>query len=413
MSLNNTASANRIHIAFFGRRNAGKSSLVNAVTNQQLSVVSEHKGTTTDPVKKAMEILPLGPVVIIDTPGFDDIGDLGMLRVEKTLEILRKTDIAVLVVDSTKGVGNVEKELIGLFKERSLPYIIAYNKSDLLSNKPEETENKKENEIYISAKLKEGINELKNLIAKFADTKSVDKKILADLVDQGDTVVLVIPIDQSAPKGRLILPQQQVLREILDINATAVCCQDDDLVQTLDSLKTKPKIVITDSQVFGKVSKLISEDIPLTSFSILFARYKGNLETLVKGAVAIDSLSEGDKILISEGCTHHRQCNDIGSVKMPKWIENYTGKKFEYEFSSGNSFPQNLKEYKLIIHCGGCMLNEKEMQYRIKQAASQGVPIVNYGVAIAYMHSILYRCVEPFDNIRKILDKQSVQDNNS
>ncbi len=413
MSLNDTASANRIHIAFFGRRNAGKSSVVNAVTNQELSVVSEYKGTTTDPVKKAMEILPLGPVVIIDTPGFDDTGELGMLRIEKTLEVLRKTDIAVLVVDRTKGFSNIEKELVGLFKDRSLPYIIAYNKSDLLSNKPEKKEYKKENEIYISAKLKEGIDELKNLIAKFADTKSLDKKILADLVDRKDTVVLVIPIDNSAPKGRLILPQQQVLREILDINARAFCCQDSDLVQTLGCLKTKPKMVITDSQVFGKVSKLVPEDIPLTSFSILFARYKGNLETLVKGAVAIDSLSQRDKILISEGCTHHRHCNDIGSVKMPKWIESYTGKKFEYEFSSGNDFPKDLKKYKLIIHCGGCMLNEKEMQYRIKQAVAQGVPIVNYGIAIAHMHSILYRCVKPFDNIIKILDKQLVQDNNT
>lgn len=401
MGLNDTVSAERVHIGFFGKRNAGKSSVVNAVTGQELAVVSSVKGTTTDPVKKAMELLPIGPVVIIDTPGIDDEGMLGELRVKKTKQILAKTDVAVLVVDSEKGLDVADKELITLFEERKLPYLIVYNKSDLLKTVPADGEK----EIYVSAVNGTNINELKNKIGCLSKTVENKKQIVADLIEDGDIVVLVIPIDESAPKGRLILPQQQTIRDILDANCTVVCCQDTELTKTLNALAKKPKLVITDSQAFGRVSKLTPEDIPLTSFSILFARYKGDLEALVSGAAMLGRLKDGDKVLISEGCTHHRQCNDIGTVKMPGWIKGFANTEPDFQFTSGGDFPDDLSEFKLIVHCGGCMLNEKEMQRRIELAKEAGVPIVNYGIAIAQMHSILKRSLEPFPEILEILDK--------
>ena len=401
MGLNDTVSAERVHIGFFGRRNAGKSSVVNAVTGQELAVVSDVKGTTTDPVKKAMELLPIGPVMIIDTPGIDDEGTLGELRVKKTKEILAKTDVAVLVIDAQKGLDETDNGLIQLFKERKLPYLTVYNKSDLLESIPS-TDSRT---TYVSAVNKTGIDELKNLIGSLAKTVENKKYIVADLIEEGDVVVLVTPIDESAPKGRLILPQQQTIRDILDAHCTVVCCQDTELVNTLKLLAVKPKLIITDSQAFGRVSKDTPDDIMLTSFSILFARYKGDLEALISGAAQLGKLKDGDKVLISEGCTHHRQCNDIGTVKMPGWIKNYSGADPEFHFTSGGEFPDNLSEYALIVHCGGCMLNEKEMQRRIEAAEAAGVPIVNYGIAIAQMHSILRRSLAPFPEILKILDK--------
>ncbi|MBE6794763.1 MAG: [FeFe] hydrogenase H-cluster maturation GTPase HydF [Ruminococcaceae bacterium] len=398
MSLTNTPSSERVHIGFFGLRNAGKSSLVNAVTNQELSVVSDVLGTTTDPVKKAMELLPIGAVVIIDTPGFDDVGTLGELRVRKTRKVLASVDIAVLVVDAEKGISDDDKELIELFKERKIPYIIAYNKADLAEIK---TENK--NEISVSAKDKKNIEELKELIGTMLNSKK-EKYILADLVDRGDTVVLVTPIDESAPKGRLILPQQQTLRELLDLHCKPVLCQPSELKSTLENFKEKPKLVITDSQVFGIVSKDVPEDINLTSFSILFARYKGDLDTLVKGAAALKNLKDGDKVLISEGCTHHRQCGDIGTVKLPKWIKDYTKKEVEFAFTSGGDFPEDLSDYALVVHCGGCMLNNREMEYRLNMAKAEGVAMVNYGVLIAHIHGILKKSLSPFKNLTKLLE---------
>lgn len=395
MSLNETASGERLHIGFFGKRNAGKSSLVNAVTNQNMAVVSEVKGTTTDPVRKAMELLPLGPVVIIDTPGFDDEGELGALRVEKTNEILGRTDIAVLVVDAAAGAGEAEKELKDIFKKKSIPYITAYNKSDLLS----ERKALGENEIYVSAKTGESIKELKELIGAFSGKTKSKKKLVSDLIGLGDTVVLVIPIDASAPKGRLILPQQMVIRDALDCHASVLLCQPEELSETLRGLTKPPRLVITDSQAFGRVARDVPSEVMLTSFSILMARYKGELKTLVRGAMKLSELRDGDRVLISEGCTHHRQCGDIGTVKLPAWIEKFSGAKPEYSFTSGGGFPQDLSEFKLIIHCGGCMLNEREMQSRIARAAAAGVPIVNYGTAIAQMHGILSRSLEPFDRL--------------
>ena len=392
MGLNDTVSAERVHIGFFGKRNAGKSSVVNAVTGQELAVVSSVKGTTTDPVKKAMELLPIGPVVIIDTPGIDDEGMLGELRVKKTKQILAKTDVAVLVVDGEKGLDETDNGLIKLFEERKIPYIVALNKSDLLGAVPEADEKS----IFVSATLGTNIDELKNKIGSLAKTAENKKQIVADLIEDGDVVVLVIPIDESAPKGRLILPQQQTIRDILDANCAVMCCQDTELTQMLSALAVKPKLVITDSQAFGRVSKDTPDDIMLTSFSILFARYKGDLEALVSGAAQLGKLKDGDKVLISEGCTHHRQCNDIGTVKMPGWIKNYSKSEPEFSFTSGGDFPEDLSEYKLIVHCGGCMLNEKEMQRRIELAKNAGVPIVNYGIAIAQMHGILKRSLEPF-----------------
>lgn len=395
MGLNDTVSAQRIHIGFFGMRNAGKSSLVNAVTNQELSVVSNVKGTTTDPVKKAMELLPLGPVLIIDTPGLDDEGELGEKRISKSRKILTQADIAVLAVDSTVGLRNDDKNLIKEFENRNLPYIIAYTKCDLLNQR-----NKlKDNEIYVSSTDKTGINVLKELIGRLYKDVQRDKLIVADLLSPNDVVVLVTPIDESAPKGRLILPQQQVLRELLDANCIAVVCQPEELSQAISKLNSKPKMVITDSQAFEYVSNNLPKEIPLTSFSILFARYKGNLDTLVSGAKAIDKLKDGDRLLISEGCTHHRQCNDIGTVKLPRWLEEFTGARLDYDFSSGGDFPEDLADYSLVIHCGGCMINEREMNNRINKCRAQGVPIVNYGVAIAHMHHILDRALSPLSSV--------------
>lgn len=395
MGLNNTPSADRIHIGFFGRRNAGKSSVVNAVTGQELSVVSEVKGTTTDPVQKAMELLPMGPVVIIDTPGIDDEGSLGELRVRKTKQILNKTDVAVLVVDKTVGITGVEEELTGIFQEKKIPYVVVFNKQDL----SEKSSPKEEHAIEVSAKTGFQIEELKEKIARLAVTEEPKLKIVGDIIKPSDFVVLVVPIDKAAPKGRLILPQQQTIRDILESDATAIVVKEYELRETLEQLGKKPSLVITDSQVFAKVSADTPREIPLTSFSILFARYKGNLQTVVQGAAAIETLQDGDRVLISEGCTHHRQCDDIGSVKIPRWLKNYTGKELQIELSSGTEFPEDLSKYKLVIHCGGCMLNEREMKYRLKCAEDQEVPITNYGIAIAYMQGILKRSVEMFPHI--------------
>lgn len=395
MGLNEAVSAERVHIGFFGMRNAGKSSLVNAVTGQELSVVSDVKGTTTDPVRKAMELLPLGPVVIIDTPGLDDEGELGALRVKKAKQILNYADIAVLVVDSTVGCGKLDKELIALFEEKKIPYVVAYNKCDLT-----ESRNAADGHaIYVSASRGIGINELKERIASLVSSAENERYIVSDIIERGDTVVLVVPIDKAAPKGRLILPQQQTIRDILDVGAQALVCRDTELSATLDSLKKPPKLVITDSQAFGKVSKIVPRDILLTSFSILFARYKGNLKEAVRGVAALDKLDDGDKILISEGCTHHRQCGDIGTVKLPAWISEYTGRNISFEFTSGRDFPEDVSGYKMVIHCGGCMLTEREMQYRARQASDNGIPMTNYGMVIAHTHGILRRSLEVFPEI--------------
>lgn len=399
MSLNETVSAERPHIGFFGLRNAGKSSLVNMVTGQDLAVVSAVKGTTTDPVKKAMELLPLGPVVIIDTPGLDDEGELGAMRVEKTRQVLAKTDIAVLVTDASCTLTAAEKELIGQFKERKLPYIIARSKADLLGSR----EPTAENEIYVSSMTGENIYELKEMLGRLLGSRKNEKRVVADLLSPGDMAVLVTPIDAAAPKGRLILPQQQTMRDILDAHCAFVTCQPEELGLVLERLTVKPKLIITDSQSFGRVAKDTPPDVMLTSFSILFARYKGDLETLVRGAARLKELRDGDKVLISEGCTHHRQCGDIGTVKLPKWIREFSGARLEYSFTSGGEFPAKLGEYSLIVHCGGCMLNEKEMQHRLAAAKACGVSIVNYGVAIAQMHGILKRSLAPFPLLQKLL----------
>lgn len=393
MSLNNVVSAERLHIGFFGLRNAGKSSLVNAVTGQKLSLVSDVKGTTTDPVQKAMELLPLGPVVIIDTPGIDDEGDLGEMRVERARQILSKIHIAVLVTDAQKEFSSAENDLISHFKQKNIPFIIAKNKADLLREIPVS----KDNEIFVSAVDGTNINQLKEKIAALSKDVGNNKKILADLVERGDRVILVVPIDESAPKGRLILPQQQTIRELLEIGALTVVVKPEELADTLGEFKTPPRLVITDSQAFGEVQKIVPKGICLTSFSILFARYKGDLERVTKGAFALDSLKDGDTLLISEGCTHHRQCKDIGSVKIPTWVKNHSGKKLNFEFTSGGEFPDDLSKYALVIHCGGCMLNEREMQNRLERAESAGVPITNYGTAIAHMHGILKRSLEIFN----------------
>lgn len=393
MSLNTTPSGERLHIGFFGMRNAGKSSVVNAVTNQQLSVVSDVLGTTTDPVKKAMELLPIGPVVVIDTPGLDDEGQLGELRVKRAVQTLAQTDIAVLVIDATKGKSELDNKLLSEFANRKLPHIVVYNKADLIENRKA----LKDNEIYVSAMTNENINELKDKLADITKSAKVQKPLISDLLSVGDTVVLVIPIDESAPKGRLILPQQMVMRDILDYHCTCVCTQVDELSKTLENLSKKPKLVITDSQAFESVAQITPSDIKLTSFSIIMARYKGDLNRLIKGAKTLESLKDGDKVLIAEGCTHHRQCNDIGTVKMPRWIENFTHAKPQFEFTSGGTFPDDLSDFTLVVHCGGCMLNEKEMFSRMQKADAQNVPVVNYGVAIAHMHGILNRSLQPFE----------------
>ena len=400
MSLNEVTSSERIHIGFFGLRNAGKSSLVNAVTGQELSLVSDVLGTTTDPVKKAMELLPLGPVVIVDTPGIDDEGELGGMRVKKAKQALSYVDIAVLVTDCTKSETQQEKELTELFRERSIPYLIAKNKADLLEEIPDAAEN----EIYVSAVRNVNITELKERIGALSKNKKEEKYIVSDLLESGDTAVLVVPIDESAPKGRLILPQQQTIRDILEKGGLVTVCRDTELKQALRSLSEKPKLVITDSQAFGRVARDTPEDVLLTSFSILFARYKGDLEGTVRGAARLKELKDGDKVLISEGCTHHRQCGDIGTVKLPAWIKKYTGKNLEISFTSGGDFPDDLSEYALVIHCGGCMLNEREMKSRLLCCRNAGVPVTNYGVAIAELHGILKRSLSPFPELLKILE---------
>ena len=403
MSLNATPSGERVHIGFFGRRNAGKSSVVNAFTGQELSVVSEVKGTTTDPVLKSMELLPLGPVVIMDTPGFDDEGALGELRVKKTKQVLNRADCAVLVVDATVGLTHVDRELLALFREKNLPYLIAYNKSDLAAA-PGELE---EPGLLVSAKTGENIHELKERVARLVDREGPQPHLVADLLAPGDLVVLVVPIDSAAPKGRLILPQQQTIRDILEARAVSVVTGVEELPQTLQSLGKAPRLVITDSQAFGAVNKLVPRQIPLTSFSILMARYKGTLDQSVAGAAQLDQLQDGDKVLLSEGCTHHRQCEDIGTVKIPRWLREYTGKDLVLEHSSGRDFPEDLSPYRLIIHCGGCMLGEREMAYRQKTAQDAGVPFTNYGMAIAQMHGILQRSLEPLAAARREQGEQS------
>lgn len=389
MGMNNTPASERIHIGFFGRRNAGKSSIVNAVTGQELAVVSDVKGTTTDPVYKTMELLPLGPVMIIDTPGFDDEGMLGELRVKKTKQVLNKTDIAVLVVDAAEGLKECDRELIRLFEAKRIGYLIVYNKSDLLDEIPAAGEK----EIYASALKKEHIFEVKERIGALKE-QTEEKCIIADKLDRGDFVVLVVPIDSAAPKGRLILPQQQTIRDILDAGAMAIVTKESELTTTLEGLGKKPAMVITDSQVFKAVAPMVPKDIPLTSFSILMARYKGLLDAAAPGAAAVEHLKDGDTILIAEGCTHHRQCDDIGTVKIPNWLRKYTGKDIKIETCSGTEFPEDLTKYAMVIHCGGCMLNEREVRYRTKCAVDQGVPITNYGTLIAYMNGILKRSLE-------------------
>ena len=420
MSLNDTVRADRIHIAFFGKRNAGKSSLVNAVTNQELAIVSDIKGTTTDPVYKAMELLPLGPVVMIDTPGYDDEGELGELRVKKADQVMNKTDIGVLVADATTGLSDEDIRLAERLSKKNIPFIIVFNKSDMLSEaklspkKEKNAANLDENGdgktnvgkdviyknitgkdvpcIYVSALNKTNIHELRELIASVKPENS-ERRLVGDLIEPSDMIILVMPQDEAAPKGRLILPQVQMIRDILDEHGMSLCVQTEETAKAIDSLKEKPKLVITDSQVFKKVAEAVPEEISLTSFSILLARYKGYLDSALKGVKAIKELKKGDKVLISEGCTHHRQCNDIGTVKIPKWLKEKLGFEVEYDTTSGTEFPDDLSAYKAVIHCGGCMLNEREITYRIKCAEDQGVPVVNYGILIAYLQGILDRAV--------------------
>ena len=407
--MNETPASERVHIGIFGKRNAGKSSIINAITNQELAIVSKVRGTTTDPVFKSMELLPLGPVVLIDTPGLDDEGELGKLRVQKALDVLRKTDLALLVLDGLQGKCAQDEDLEAALKERQIPYLVVYNKCDLRADDADlrgkadadarrhaEESDRSGSEVYVSAKTGQGISELKERLARLMPQKDPGKHLVADLLEPMDLVVLVVPIDKAAPKGRLILPQQQTIRDILEAGGVSVVVRDTELKETLAKLGQKPKLVITDSQVFEKVAKETPEEILLTSFSILFARYKGNLWQAAAGARTLETLQDGDKVLISEGCTHHRQCGDIGTEKLPRWITKHTGKKLEFVFTSGTEFARDLQEYKLIVHCGGCMLNEKEMQYRLAQAKEQGVPMTNYGILIAYMKGILERSVQPF-----------------
>ena len=385
--MNSTPSGERVHIAFFGLCNTGKSSLVNAFTNQELSIVSSFHGTTTDPVSKSMELLPIGPVLIIDTPGLDDEGELGELRTARTRRILAKTDIAVIVSEAGRGLKPLEEELIKLVKERELPYVVALNKADLTGAQAPDSSS-----LVVSALKRTGIEELKNKVGELLG-KEPYKPLVSDLVDHGDILFLVIPIDKAAPKGRLILPQQMVIRDALEKGALPLAVRDTELSEALS--KVRPKLVITDSQAFGHVSRTVPEDIPLTSFSILMSRYKGDLRRQIDAVTAVDTLQDGDRVLIAEGCTHHRQCDDIGAVKIPRWIKAYTGKDLDYSWTSGTGFPADLSGYKLVIHCGGCMLNEKEMQHRIRLSSEQGIPIANYGTLIAYLNGILERSVEP------------------
>lgn len=408
MSLNATPSSERVHIGIFGKRNAGKSSLINAITGQNLAIVSEAKGTTTDPVYKAMELLPMGPVMIIDTPGIDDEGVLGNLRIQKAYQVLNKTDIALVIIDAAVGPSAEDLRLIKRINAKKIPLLIVINKCETI-NEDKKTayqallSNGKL--LFVSAEQKLNIFELKEAIAQTVPADENKAQIVADLLSPSDFVVLVVPIDSAAPKGRLILPQQQTIRDILEADAAAIVVKENELTNTLQNLGKRPKLVITDSQVFKKVAAETPADILLTSFSILFARYKGNLQTSVHGVTALESLEDGDKILIGEGCTHHRQCDDIGTVKLPRWIKEYTGKNPEFIFTSGTEFPLDLSPYKMIIHCGACMLNEREMQYRIKCAADQNIPFTNYGITIAYINGILKRTVEPFPQIYKLLDK--------
>lgn len=408
MSLNATPSSERVHIGIFGKRNAGKSSLINAITGQNLAIVSEAKGTTTDPVYKAMELLPLGPVMIIDTPGIDDEGVLGSLRIQKAYQVLNKTDIALVIIDAAVGPSAEDLRLIKRINAKKIPLLIVINKCETIN------EDKKTayqallpngKLLFVSAEQKLNIFELKEAITQTVPADENKAQIVADLLSPSDFVVLVVPIDSAAPKGRLILPQQQTIRDILEADAAAIVVKENELTNTLQNLGKRPKLVITDSQVFKKVAAKTPADILLTSFSILFARYKGNLQTAVQGVTALENLEDGDKILVGEGCTHHRQCDDIGTVKLPRWIKEYTGKNPEFIFTSGTEFPLDLSPYKMIIHCGACMLNEREMQYRIKYAADQNIPFTNYGITIAYINGILKRTVEPFPQIYKLLDK--------
>ena len=408
MSLNATPSSERVHIGIFGKRNAGKSSLINAITGQNLAIVSEAKGTTTDPVYKAMELLPLGPVMIIDTPGIDDEGVLGSLRIQKAYQVLNKTDIALVIIDAAVGPSAEDLRLIKRINSKKIPLLIVINKCETI-NEDKKTayqallSNGKL--LFVSAEQKLNIFELKEAIAQTVPADENKAQIVADLLSPSDFVVLVVPIDSAAPKGRLILPQQQTIRDILEADAAAIVVKENELTNTLQNLGKRPKLVITDSQVFKKVAAETPADILLTSFSILFARYKGNLQTAVQGVTALENLEDGYKILVGEGCTHHRQCDDIGTVKLPRWIKEYTGKNPEFIFTSGTEFPLNLSPYKMIIHCGACMLNEREMQYRIKCAVDQNIPFTNYGITIAYINGILKRTVEPFPQIYKLLDK--------
>ena len=405
MGMNDTPSAERVHIGLFGRRNAGKSSLINAITGQNLAIVSDVKGTTTDPVSKAMELLPIGPVVFIDTPGLDDSGQLGKLRVEKSFQMLQKTDFAILVVDATLGFGKHEESMLKDIIDRNTNYIVVVNKSEELD--PDKTQSLKNNIItegnvpedsiiFVSARNNENIFELKELIGKKASKDESKKRLTGNLLSKGDVALLVVPIDSAAPKGRLILPQQQVIRDVLEAGAAAFVCRESELSDTLNALKNPPKIVITDSQAFEYVAKIVPDKIMLTSFSILFSRYKGDLAKQLKGADALDNLKDGDIILISEGCTHHRQCDDIGTVKLPAWIRKYTNANIDFKFTSGTQFPKEFDEFAMIVHCGGCTLNEKEMKARINIASNNNIPMTNYGMAIAKMKGILERSVAPF-----------------
>lgn len=391
MSMNTAPNAERVHIGIFGKRNAGKSSLINAMTGQDLAIVSDVAGTTTDPVSKAMELLPLGPVVMIDTPGLDDVGELGTQRIRKAMQVMNKCDLAVVVVDASEGITDAHQDLLARLEAKNIPHILAMNKCDLLDAVPADTQAQR----YVSAATGAGIYALKEAIAHLVPTGDNGRRIIADLLQPNDFVVLVVPIDSAAPKGRLILPQQQTIRDILEAGANAIVCRDTELKATLEKLGQLPRMVVTDSQAFKRVSADTPKDVPLTSFSILFARYKGRLDSAVHGVTALDRLKDGDTVLIAEGCTHHRQCDDIGTVKLPKWIETYTGKSLHFSFTSGGSFPDDLSPYQLIVHCGGCMLNEREMKYRIAHAQDEGIPMTNYGILISYVNGILSRAVQP------------------
>ena len=408
MGMNQTPASERVHISFFGKMNAGKSSVINAVTGQDLAIVSSVMGTTTDPVYKTMELLPLGPVMVIDTPGIDDEGELGALRVRKSYQVLNKTDIAILVIDSTAGKGEEELELIHRFHKKGIPYLIVYNKIDLLSTEKikDLAMSVRAGEVLVSASDGMNIQELKEKIASLKPEDTHKYPLIQDLIEPLDLVILVVPIDKAAPKGRLILPQQQTIRDILERGALSLVVRDTELKSTLDHFLAQgvcPKLVVTDSQAFARVSKAVPENITLTSFSILFSRYKGELETQLKGIAALSSIEDGDRILIAEGCTHHRQCGDIGTCKMPEWIRNYTGKKPVFEFTSGTEFPDDVSSYKMVVHCGGCMLNEREMKYRIACCQDQGVPITNYGILIAQVIGILKRSLGPFPEMQKLI----------